>query len=329
LFQKFFRVKPQPSANDPRVVGGAGIYMREDVADQYLSYKLIDSNQDWMAKWFYVTNHHPELPKPSRKQPKHRAWWNTELTMQEGIQLAKLVQKIKALREAGLRAEHVAFSFMKRRVQLLMARDTLGYQYTGDEDTSRMPGNEVDGDDIIERLGKIFNDMHRTLLSQSSSTLRLVHRTRYVVETSALAYLLVRSSRAHRSCSLQDDIEKFISDPTPPPQLVDIPEEGNSKVKERCEVSEGDDTVTIEDTSDEEDGEMLQERLQLRSRFSRPRLPNTPLVEDLATSLEASLPAPPRRPRNAARKCVAKKLKVTETTSQEVSSSSRVVVFLS
>jgi hypothetical protein len=30
-------------------------------------------------------------------------------------------------------------------------------------------------------------------------------------------------------------------------------------VKERREVSEGDDTVTIEDTSDEEDGETLQE----------------------------------------------------------------------
>jgi hypothetical protein len=44
--------------------------------------------------------------------------------------------------------------------------------------------------------------------------------------------------------------------------------------------------------------------------------------------LEASLPAPPRRPRNVARKCVAKKLKVTETTSQEVNSSSRVVEFL-
>jgi hypothetical protein len=25
-----------------------------------------------------------------------------------------------------------------------MARDTLGYQYTGDDDTSRMPGDEVD-----------------------------------------------------------------------------------------------------------------------------------------------------------------------------------------
>jgi hypothetical protein len=33
LFRKFFRVKPQPSANDPRVVGGAGIQMREDAAE--------------------------------------------------------------------------------------------------------------------------------------------------------------------------------------------------------------------------------------------------------------------------------------------------------
>jgi hypothetical protein len=78
--------------------------------------------------------------------------------MQEGIQLPELMKKIKALREAGLRAEHVAFSFMKR-VQPLMARDTLGYQYTGSEDTSRMPGEEVDDQDIIERLGKIFKDM--------------------------------------------------------------------------------------------------------------------------------------------------------------------------
>jgi hypothetical protein len=64
-----------------------------------------------------------------------------------------------ALREAGLRAKHVAFSFMKRSVQPLMARDTLGYQYTGGEDTSRMPGNEVDDEDIVERLGRIFKDM--------------------------------------------------------------------------------------------------------------------------------------------------------------------------
>jgi hypothetical protein len=159
LFRKFFRVKPQPSANNPRVVGGAGIQMREDAAEQYLAYKLIDSNQDCKSEWFYITNHHPELPKPSGKQPKHRPWWNSEPTMQEGIQLPELLAKIRALRKARLRAEHVAFSFMKRRVQPLMARDTLGYQYIGDNDTSRMPDGEVDDDDIVDRLGRIFKDM--------------------------------------------------------------------------------------------------------------------------------------------------------------------------
>jgi hypothetical protein len=79
--------------------------------------------------------------------------------MQESIQLPELLAKIKALREAGLRAEHVAFSFMKRRVQPLMACDTLEYQYTSDDDKSRMPGDEVDDDDIADRLGRIFKDM--------------------------------------------------------------------------------------------------------------------------------------------------------------------------
>jgi hypothetical protein len=79
--------------------------------------------------------------------------------MLEGIQLPELLEKIKALKDAGLRAEHVAFSFMKRRVQPLMARDTLGYQYTGDDDTSRIPGDEIDDDNIVDRLGRIFKDM--------------------------------------------------------------------------------------------------------------------------------------------------------------------------
>jgi hypothetical protein len=118
---------------------------------------------------------------------------------------------------------------------------------------------------------------------------------------------------------LQDDLKKFVSEPPPPPQLVEVPEEGKATVKERREVEEGDDTVVIEDSSDEDDDEeTLQDRFQLRSRFSRPGLPHVPLVQDPPASLEASLAAPPRRPRNLARKRVAKKLKVTETTPQEV-----------
>jgi hypothetical protein len=120
-------------------------------------------------------------------------------------------------------------------------------------------------------------------------------------------------------CFLQDDVVKFVSEPVSPPQLVEIPDEGKGKAKESREVGEGDDTVVVEDTPEEDDEEMLQERFQLRSRFSRPGLPHVPLIQDPPTSLEASLPTPPRRPRNVDRKRVAKKLKVTETTSQEVS----------
>jgi hypothetical protein len=106
---------------------------------------------------------------------------------------------------------------------------------------------------------------------------------------------------------LQDELKKFVSEPPPPPQEVEIPEEGKTKAKERLEVSKGDDTIVVEDTSDEDDDEeMLQDRFQLRSRFSHPGLPHVPLVQDPPASLEASLAAPPRKPRNASCKRVTK-----------------------
>jgi hypothetical protein len=114
----------------------------------------------------------------------------------------------------------------------------------------------------------------------------------------------------------------FVSEPQQPPQGIEIPKEGKAKAKERREVGEGDDTVIVEDTSDDDDDdddeETLQDRFQLRSRFSRPGLPQVPLVQDPPASLEASLAAPPRKPRNPARKRVAKKMRVSETTPQEV-----------
>jgi hypothetical protein len=235
-----------------------------------------------------------------------------------GYPAPELLAKIKALREVGLRAEHVAFSFMKRRVQPLMARDALGYQYTGDDDTSWMPRGEVDDDDIVDRLGRIFKDMPAYTPCPMPEYSTACPPNEFSSRTQ-VQYWLCSSSHAHPMCFLQDDVVKFVSEPASPPRLVEMPNEEKGKAKERREVGEGDDTVVVEDTSHEDDEETLQERFQLRSRFSRPGLPHVPLVQDLPTSLEASLPAPPRKPLNVARKCVAKKLNVTETTSHEVS----------
>jgi hypothetical protein len=117
----------------------------------------------------------------------------------------------------------------------------------------------------------------------------------------------------------QDDVKRFVSEPQPPPSGIEIPTV--EKVKERRVVGDDDDTVIVEDTSDDddEDEDALQDRFQLRSRFSRPGLPHVPLMQDPPASLEASLAAPPRKPRNPAKKRVAKKMKVSETTPPEVS----------
>jgi hypothetical protein len=198
-----------------------------------------------------------------------------------------------------------------------MARDTLGYDYTGDDDTSRMLGDEVDDDDIVDRLARIFKDMlaYTPCPVPEFSTARPPNE----VSNRVQSRVLIRKSSCTDELSLQDDLKKFVSEPPSPPQLVEVPEEGKAKAKERREVGEGDDTVVVEDTSKEDDNEeTLQDRFQLQSRFSRPGLPHIPLVQDQPASLEASLAAPPRRPRNPARKYVAKKLKVTETTSHEV-----------
>jgi hypothetical protein len=92
---------------------------------------------------------------------------------------------------------------------------------------------------------------------------------------------------------LQDDLKKFVYEPQPPPSGIEVPKEG--KAKEWREVGAGDDTIIVEDTSDDDDDdndETLQDRFQLRSRFSRPGLPHVPLVQDPPTSLQASLAAP-------------------------------------
>jgi hypothetical protein len=59
---------------------------------------------------------------------------------------------------------------------------------------------------------------------------------------------------------LQDDLVKFVSELASPPQLPEVPKEGKVKAKERREGGEGDDTVVVEDTPEDDDGETLQER---------------------------------------------------------------------
>ena len=125
----------------------------------YFEYKLIDSNQGWKCKWFYTDNQRPQLPKPSMYAPVHSDIWNTEPSTEECLQVPELLQRIAELKKAGLTAERVAFSFMKRRIQPLMKRHHYGYEYTSSDDDSRFTNEEISSDAVMERVNKIFQNM--------------------------------------------------------------------------------------------------------------------------------------------------------------------------
>jgi hypothetical protein len=105
-------------------------------------------------------------------------------------------------------------------------------------------------------------------------------------------------------------VEKYVLIPPSPPRLEEEAQgKGETKAKEHHDVGEGDDAVVIKNSLDDEDEETLQQRFQLRSRFSRAGMPNIPVIEK-PSSPEASLPASPRKSRNMARKRAMKKLKL-------------------
>ena len=79
--------------------------------------------------------------------------------MHECLQVSDLLKKIVELKQKGLTAKRVAFSFMKRHIQPLMKREILGYEYTSLDDISRMTADDIYDDLILERLQKIFKNL--------------------------------------------------------------------------------------------------------------------------------------------------------------------------
>jgi hypothetical protein len=76
LFRFLFRVKPQPTTKNPSVVGGAGIQLRQQAGDKYLSYKF-PSN---ISGWFYIENHAPQLLEKINNPPVVSPERNIELS---------------------------------------------------------------------------------------------------------------------------------------------------------------------------------------------------------------------------------------------------------
>jgi hypothetical protein len=115
--------------------------------------------------------------------------------------------------------------------------------------------------------------------------------------------------------------------PPATPQAQKQPQgKAEAKSKERRVVGEGDDTIVVEDSSNDEDEETLQQCFQLRSMFRRAGMPDVP-VEELAANLDEDVPLQPRKPRNTVHNCAVKKLKVSEDTRLKVGAITSVVEY--
>jgi hypothetical protein len=117
LFRYLFRMKPQPTAKNPSVIGGAGIQLRQHASDKYISYKFPSNIPGWKQQWFYIANHAPQLPVRSGKSPVQRAEWTLEPAEAEMDQVNELLELIAAHKEMGVTGASVMLSFFKRRIQ--------------------------------------------------------------------------------------------------------------------------------------------------------------------------------------------------------------------
>jgi hypothetical protein len=159
LFCFLFRVKPQPTSKNSSIVGGTGIQLRQQASDRYISYKFPSNISGWKSHWFYIGNHTPQLPEKSEKPPIVRPEWNTEPSRGDLDQVDELLAIIAAHKEIGVTGASVMFSFFKRRIQPIQQRNTLGFEYIGTEDPTRMCAEELTDDAALIRVRRVLLDV--------------------------------------------------------------------------------------------------------------------------------------------------------------------------
>ena len=64
--------------------------------------------------------------------------------------------------------EAVMFDWMKRRIQPLQARETLGFQYQGTTDSSRYSKEEISDEEVFSRVQRLLRDVKKVPVVQDT-----------------------------------------------------------------------------------------------------------------------------------------------------------------
>ena len=91
--------------------------------------------------------------------PTQRPEWNKKPV--DNSQIPELLARIAELRQKNLTGEAVVFDWMKRRIQLLQARETFSFQYQGTTDSSRYSKEEISDEEVFSRVQRLLRDVKK------------------------------------------------------------------------------------------------------------------------------------------------------------------------
>ena len=127
----------------------AGLQLRQRKDKVYIPYKLSSKVIDWKPRWLYIANQGETLPVITPGPPIQRPKWNNKPV--DDSQIPELLDRIASMRPKHITGDDVIFDWMKRRIQPLQARETLGFQYQGASDLSRYSKEEIfNGEDLVK-----------------------------------------------------------------------------------------------------------------------------------------------------------------------------------
>jgi hypothetical protein len=159
LFRFLFHLKLQPDSYILDVVGGAGLQLRQRKDKFYIPYRLSSKVIDWKPKWFYVENQWESIPAIIPGPPIQWPEWNKKPV--DNSQIPELLAQIANLRQKNVTGEAIMFDWMKRRIQPLQARETLGFQNQGTINSSRYSEEEISDEEVFSRVQRLLRDVKK------------------------------------------------------------------------------------------------------------------------------------------------------------------------
>jgi hypothetical protein len=160
LWKYLFCLRPGASKGEIPKLGGVIISVRSEL--QYLDFKMAQSVHGWRHKWFYIkdtksaeSDKYGLAPFDASKSLTKLTTWDTLPSDAEVESIKTLLARIQELKNASgkeLTGTQLMVFFLQRRIQLLQARVSKLWTYSGSNDPSRVFPKDPEKKDLEKRV---------------------------------------------------------------------------------------------------------------------------------------------------------------------------------